>query len=117
LGRNNEIKRDYPNIGHTTIYEIEWNGLNITLAKGASRVFINHGEFDDKHSPWSAFPDIFIVGLIADMNSIMLYNPSKNNPIVPNYEYEYDEDGYPVGQYYLGEDGSKTLWYIFGYYE
>jgi len=125
-GRNIKIKRDYAN-GHTAIYEIEWDGLNITSAKGASRIFINHEEFDDKHSPWSTFPDIFIVGLIADMNSIMLYNPSKNNPIQGEsffysgtnltFEYDYDKDGYPLFQYYIWEDGSKTLWYKFEYYE
>ncbi|MCL2510622.1 MAG: hypothetical protein FWF09_01075 [Bacteroidales bacterium] len=119
-GRNIEIERVYANINHTTIYQIEWDGLNITSTKNVPYSPVNNQEYDDKHSPWSVFPSIFIVGLIADMNSISLYNPSKNNPTVDGggrkYEYDYDEDGYPIHQYYFMEDGTKKLMHIFEYY-
>jgi len=120
-GINVRIERFYANSNSTRIYQIEWDGLNITYAEGASRVFINNQKFDNKYSPWSVFPDIFVVGLVGDMNSELLYNPSKNNPIERadgrKYEYDYDEDGYPISQYYLQEDGTKELIYTFEYYE
>ncbi|MCL2510620.1 MAG: hypothetical protein FWF09_01065 [Bacteroidales bacterium] len=120
-GRNIEIQRVYANANYTRIYQLEWDGLNIASTTNVPYYsYINNQKFDDKHSPWSVFPDLFIVGLVADMNSISLYNPSKNNPIVDGggrkYEYDYDEDGYPLHQYLIREDGTKDLWYIFEYY-
>ena len=126
-GRNIEIKRVYTDTNSTTIYQIEWDGLNITSAGTNSFLLASNQKFDNKYSPWSTFPNILIVGLVIDMNSRLLYNTSKNNSIqgrgffgVGNgvsYEYEYDyaEDGYPIRQYSLEEDGEKTLWYIFEY--
>jgi hypothetical protein len=115
LGRNIEIERHLTNSGTNITYQIEWDDMNITSAKSGFAVFVDNQKFDDKHTPWSSFPNIFIVGLIADMNSILLYNPSKNNPVIPNYDYEYDEDGYLLRQYYLKEDGTRELMYIFEY--
>ncbi|MCL2506042.1 MAG: hypothetical protein FWE93_07435 [Alphaproteobacteria bacterium] len=116
---NIRIERVYVKTNHTTICQIEWDGLNITSTKGPVQPCIDNQKFDDKYSPWSVFPDLFIAGLAGDMNSVPLYNPSKNNPIEGNdrkYEYEYDEDGYPIHQYYIREDDTKDLLYIFEYY-
>ncbi|MCL2510621.1 MAG: hypothetical protein FWF09_01070 [Bacteroidales bacterium] len=119
-GRNVEIERVYAKTNYTATYQIEWAGLNIASTKGISHASIDNQKFDDKYSPWSVFPNIFIIGLIADMNSIIFYNPSKNNPIERGdgrkYEYDYDEDGYPIRQYYFMEDGARKLTRIFEYY-
>ncbi|MDR2980024.1 MAG: hypothetical protein LBV02_06265 [Bacteroidales bacterium] len=121
-GRNIQIERTIGNM------QIEWDGLNITVAGNSEISFlVENQKFDNKHSPWSVFPDILnIVLTFSSMEARLLYNPSKNNPIQGNgffrtgfnytFEYDYDKDGYPLRQYYLQEDGSKKLFHTFEYY-
>ena len=117
-----EIQRFYVQdnnyrLDHT--WYIEWDGDNIAIVYeidsfGHQWGVISCFPHDDKHSPYNNFPNI-LIQVFNDRK--IAYNPSKNNTIVPNYEYEYDEDGYPVGQYYLGEDGTRILIYKFEYYK
>jgi len=101
---------------------LEWEGENMSKLyriNGADTSYrINCTAFDNRQSPYSAFPKTPIMQFVG----LPLYDLSKNNPLqhheaTYDYDYDYDEDGYPIRKYETYSNGERIHKLTFEYEE
>ncbi|MDL2227479.1 hypothetical protein LJC25_03085 [Bacteroidales bacterium OttesenSCG-928-K03] len=114
------ILEHYAGMNYKDKYFFEWEKGNLTKCytlNGADTSYVtpaNNIQYDNNPSWRTTFSKIPLFHF-----GVFVYIPSNNNPIKNgyyNFEYDYDEDGYPIRQYYI-VDGKKELMYFFVYEE
>jgi hypothetical protein len=64
------------------VYQIKWEGPNIAeVGTQDYPFFVDNQKFDNKHSLWFVFPNIFNIEYNSAILIRLLYDPSKNNPL------------------------------------